>query len=302
MLHQEFTSATFTNANTHALCYFFNLAERLGGHAYQMHPEDVVQLQLLFPQLYHRLQPYVGQNLNQELEIVFGNDWQSLAAIAHHFPYLTIRKAAECQESLCIDEPLHNLAGHPKIELGTENLDDKYVIIDPRVKGKVYLRASVAQALIQILNILPQHCKLKIYESLRLIETQHKLFALVKNDFAKDNPQWTQDQLNNETEKWVAHPDKDPPHSTGGVFDLTIIKNGSELDMGSPINSINETSYTIAFLSPAAAVNRSLLIIILHAAGFINNPREWWHWGIGDTRGGAVLGKRPLYGPAKLPS
>jgi len=86
-----------------------------------------------------------------------------------------------------------------------------------------------------------------------------------------------------------ADPATPPPHSTGAVFDCTLIdEKGIEVDMGSPLDENSDRSnpdYFSLSTSPKeqqAHAHRTLLNDILCAEGFIRNPTEWWHFSRGD--------------------
>lgn len=83
------------------------------------------------------------------------------------------------------------------------------------------------------------------------------------------------------------------PHAGGGyhnyglAVDLTITDDqGRPLDMGSGFDCFDETSHVgdedalvaAGRISPEAKANRALLLKYMSAAGFDQNPTEWWHF------------------------
>lgn len=79
-----------------------------------------------------------------------------------------------------------------------------------------------------------------------------------------------------------------PPHSTGGAVDIEIVdKDGLPLDFGMKLSDWNVVPPDLCAtqfdeITDAAASNRRLLVETLLAEGFVNYPREWWHFSYGD--------------------
>jgi D-alanyl-D-alanine dipeptidase len=117
----------------------------------------------------------------------------------------------------------------------------------------------------------------------------------------KIHPDWTDERVLAETERYWAKgfaseddidPASPPPHSTGGVLDLTIrwIR-GDPLWMGTIFDDGSKRAHPDFFerakgeLSPTddeARKNRRLLYWLMIDAGFQVNPTEWWHFSRGD--------------------
>ncbi len=95
-----------------------------------------------------------------------------------------------------------------------------------------------------------------------------------------------------------ADPHTPPPHSTGGAVDLTLVDaNGTEIEMGSPIDELSPRSHPDYFAAIAtdpsqpsgvrqaaalATQHRQLLYQVMHTVGFQRHPLEWWHFSFGD--------------------
>lgn len=80
-----------------------------------------------------------------------------------------------------------------------------------------------------------------------------------------------------------------PPHSTGAAVDVTIVDNqGKAVDMGSPIDELSERSHPNYYANQDNQQyiiyhkNRQILYKVMIQAGFQRNPREWWHFSLGD--------------------
>ena len=84
-------------------------------------------------------------------------------------------------------------------------------------------------------------------------------------------------------------PQTPPPHSTGAVFDCTLVdENGTEVEMGSPIDENSDRSHPnyFAYATDKAGKDahkfRQLLNGVLEAEGFCRHASEWWHFSRGD--------------------
>lgn len=68
-------------------------------------------------------------------------------------------------------------------------------------------------------------------------------------------------------------------HNKGNTIDLSIVdaETGTEIDMGTPWDTLSEASHT-RNAKGEAYKNRMLLRETMHAEGFKNYWREWWHY------------------------
>lgn len=166
-----------------------------------------------------------------------------------------------------------------------------------------YLRESVVESLIEAQNYLQLvHPKwqIQIFDAYRPVVVQQ---FMVDYSFAAEIQQrgLTQAQLslNQRQEIWEAVyqiwavPSLDaktpPPHSTGAAVDITLVDNrGKIVDMGSPIDELSERSHPDYYANhshPGAQYyheHRQLLQDVMVKAGFQRNPKEWWHFSLGD--------------------
>jgi D-alanyl-D-alanine dipeptidase len=72
-------------------------------------------------------------------------------------------------------------------------------------------------------------------------------------------------------------------HSRGSTVDLTLVRDGEPLDMGTPFDFFDERSHTASLRVPAAAMaNRMRLKAVMEGAGFRNYAAEWWHYALVD--------------------
>ncbi|MDF5739415.1 MULTISPECIES: M15 family metallopeptidase [unclassified Nostoc] len=166
-----------------------------------------------------------------------------------------------------------------------------------------YLRQSVIENLLQAQNylyLLYPNWRIQIFDAYRPIAVQQ---FMVNYSFA----QAVQDRgltevelsLNQRQEIWEAVykiwavPSLDektpPPHSTGAAVDVTLVDDAGQIvNMGSPIDEMSERShpdyYANSYHQEAQKyhAHRQLLRDVMLKAGFQRNPREWWHFSVGD--------------------
>ena len=92
---------------------------------------------------------------------------------------------------------------------------------------------------------------------------------------------------------FLADPNKGSPHSRGVAIDLTLTKDGKELDMGTAFDAFTPLSHhgNLA-ISVQAQNNRLLLMGIMTTAGWDFYRNEWWHYQLFNSR------NYPLYDDA----
>jgi zinc D-Ala-D-Ala dipeptidase len=109
--------------------------------------------------------------------------------------------------------------------------------------------------------------RLKIFDAYRPPEAQQVLW-----DFLPDP-------------MYVADLKRGSHHSRGAAVDLTLVDaQRTELDMGTGFDAMTERSHHFRDNLPHDVQrNRMLLIGIMHAAGFMHIPSEWWHYQLPDA-------------------
>ncbi|MBI2415957.1 MAG: hypothetical protein HYV33_04860 [Candidatus Kerfeldbacteria bacterium] len=167
----------------------------------------------------------------------------------------------------------------------------------------MYLRPGAANRLLQAeqkLAELSNHTlSLQLTDSYRPISLQRQYFNDVKQKLAATGVHGQ--KLYRQITRVIADPDTCPPHSTGGVVDLTIYAIASEqpIDMGTAIDDIdNELIDTFhPNVPPLVRQHRQLLFTVMITAGFVNTAAEWWHYSYGDQEW-ALRTRQPqaLYG------
>ena len=155
-----------------------------------------------------------------------------------------------------------------------------------------YVRQTVAQKLISAINALPENYSFLIFDTWRPYDVQKALYDEFSDNMRR-MPKYanlSEKAFKAELHKFVSNPiiNKDKPfvHSTGGAVDLTLLKDGIELDMGTCFDETSEKAYTNYFDNKKDFLeikrNRHILLDIMKSVGFTNFESEWWHFDYGD--------------------
>ncbi|MEH2199522.1 M15 family metallopeptidase [Nostoc sp.] len=166
-----------------------------------------------------------------------------------------------------------------------------------------YLRQRVIENLIQAqnyLDLLHPNWHIQIFDAYRPIAVQQFMvdyrFAQAVQDRGLTDvelsPSQRQEVWEAVYEIWAA-PSLDektpPPHSTGAAVDVTLVDDAGQIvNMGSPIDEMSERSHPDYYANsdrPEAQqyhAHRQLLRDVMLKVGFQRNPREWWHFSVGD--------------------
>ncbi len=68
-------------------------------------------------------------------------------------------------------------------------------------------------------------------------------------------------------------------HSRGSTVDITLARDGAELDMGTPFDFFSPRAWpSDKSVSAAAQANRKLLAAAMTRRGFTPYDKEWWHF------------------------
>ncbi|MEA5552767.1 M15 family metallopeptidase [Anabaena cylindrica UHCC 0172] len=167
------------------------------------------------------------------------------------------------------------------------------------VHSPYYLRETVIEKLIQAQNYLQflhPNWYIQIFDAYRPVAVQQFMVdysfaeALQNRGLIEANlsPQQREEVWEAVYEIWAV-PSLDintpPPHSTGAAVDVTLVDDdGVVVDMGSPIDEMSMRSHPNYYASSNQQyhAHRQLLHDVMLKAGFQRNPREWWHFSVGD--------------------
>lgn len=135
-------------------------------------------------------------------------------------------------------------------------------------------------------DYLPYGYKIEVKEAYRPLSLQRGFFEEAIQYYKNQHPLKNEKEIYKLACQYVA-PVEVAGHPTGGAIDITLIKDGVELDMGSefneaPIEPQNLSHLHSTYINALAKENRKILIDCLEKVGFVNYPAEWWHWSYGD--------------------
>ncbi|EON70830.1 M15 family metallopeptidase [Lysinibacillus sphaericus] len=201
---------------------------------------------------------------------------------------IEVLKIANSQPSLSLQEnrePLRKVgAYHPRIFVEPIY----YLQRIPHSLKSLYLREGAYERLIQAALLLPENYSLILYDGYRPLQVQQFLFTQFSKQIKSQNPNFTEQQILQETRKYVAFPSLGnehlAPHLTGGAIDITLgDKNGKALDLGTAFDEISEKSATRYFEQHTAGnveacKHRRILYNCMTMTGFTNYAEEWWHY------------------------
>ncbi|HVA85490.1 MAG TPA: M15 family metallopeptidase [Candidatus Saccharimonadales bacterium] len=208
--------------------------------------------------------------------------------------------------SILIDDP--RLKAIPIVESGDPLEDVRAVrlLVDgtrsaiQHISDNPFLaRRGVIDRLVRAETLLPAGVRLQVKEGWRPITVQARIFTAFLDQLRAGQPEIDEDDVRAEAVRYVAPPGGVPPHSTGGAVDVVLVRDGEELDMGSPFNAPGPAAATGApGIARAAVERRRLMGDALTAAGFVNYAHEWWHWSYGDRLWVYLGGKAAaIHGP-----
>lgn len=92
----------------------------------------------------------------------------------------------------------------------------------------LFVRREVAERLRRAQRMLPWDMRLVVFDAYRTLEVQGSLYTHFHDELARLHPDWPEEQLSAETQRFVSLPSTDPtrpsPHNTGGAVDVAIVR------------------------------------------------------------------------------
>ncbi|MFK4066943.1 M15 family metallopeptidase [Streptomyces sp. NPDC029674] len=164
------------------------------------------------------------------------------------------------------------------------DVDDR--LADP-AGAYAQLREGVTWRLARAARLLPEGLRLLITEGYRPLDLQIKYFEEYAAELRRAHPDWSDDHLHHQASRSLSPPEV-APHVAGAAVDITLCTtDGTELDLGTPVNAGPEESDGACYtdtdrITAEARRNRRTLAAALATAGLVNYPTEWWHWSYGD--------------------
>ena len=182
-----------------------------------------------------------------------------------------------------------------------------YIQKTPNSLQSIYLRESAYERLMQAVSLLPKNYGFILYDGFRPLQVQQFLFNQFSAQIKKLYPTLSEQQVKQETLKYVAFPslnrEHPAPHLTGGAIDLTIGDvHGNALDLGTAFDEMSERSATRYYEEHAeenkeARDLRRMLYNSMTSVGFMNYSEEWWHYDFGNISWARRIGaEKAIYG------
>lgn len=203
----------------------------------------------------------------------------------------------------------------PLVDLGARGLAgaNYYAVVDGTnapygepLAGSIPIllaRAGVAEKLVQVNCFLEGFgAELYLWDAYRPIATQAGIWDFFSRHFANESPGIDATALATRIRTYVSDPrtfhERDasswPTHSTGAAVDLTLRAQPSAalLPMGAEFDQMDASAHTDFFeraalvgdIAPTDArlLNRRLLYHAMRTQGFVNYPKEFWHYDWGN--------------------
>lgn len=178
--------------------------------------------------------------------------------------------------------------------------------VKKQYKNSFTARKSVVEKLLKVSDSLPEDFVLVVVEGVRTLDHQRFGYNMKWNNVKKENPTWSDEEIERVVRLVVAKPAPLANHNCGGAVDVVLGKaDGTLVDMGTlyPGHGSNmETASKFPMLcediTNEQKANRKMLREVMESQGFVWYPGEWWHYCYGD-RMWAVYTERSecFYGP-----
>lgn len=172
---------------------------------------------------------------------------------------------------------------------------------------EAYLRKGAAHRLVAAAKQLPEGYRLVVLDGWRSYQVQASLYERFRQSLLAQG--WQEgEELAAELGKFVALPTKDihtpPPHLSGGAVDLTIAGPDGWLEMGTAFDDFSDQAATrhyeerLSLTEKESLIreNRRFLYHLMSEAGFVNYPKEWWHYEYGTRTWARQTGRQAIYG------
>ena len=163
-------------------------------------------------------------------------------------PLGTFDSDYDCGEAMECGEAVVDITEiHPRIKFDASYLKAGI----PGALTRCYVRSGVYDRLCMALDMLPEEYSFLIYDTLRPLRVQKALFDDYYAHLEKQYPNADAKQLETLTREFVALPvlniTRPSSHQTGGAVDLTLMKNGQPVDMGTVFDEFEEIAHSDYF-------------------------------------------------------
>ncbi len=153
----------------------------------------------------------------------------------------------------------------------------------------ICIRKIALERLLQAQKILGAQAQIVIKAAYRPLAVQRDVFNAELTVVRSARPEWSEKQSRAYLLEYVTDPEVYlPPHASGGTVDIVLKhpRSNELLDMGVPVNSVDDRSWTANMdgLTSEQKNNRKFITKTMLQAGFANLASEWWHYSFGDQR------------------
>lgn len=183
-------------------------------------------------------------------------------------------------------------------------ITEKLILQMADIPTSFLVRKTVAEKLYTASNNLPDGIRLVVIEGYRSMEKQQRAWDRKFNVVKSENPNWTDEQINQEVGLVVARPAGITNHICGGAVDVMLVNQNNEpLDFGTeyaPADEIGRSKCPMFAedLTGKQKQNRELIRNVMESVGFVWYPGEWWHYCYGDRMWALYSGRNKcFYGP-----
>jgi zinc D-Ala-D-Ala dipeptidase len=228
---------------------------------------------------------------------------------ARAFP---LNLAAQENSERAVDVRHHGIMGENYYHKESDN--PPYDHRAPSSIPHLYVREGLLARLVAVNEVLGSlGYELYLFDAYRPVEVQNYFHdEWVPRALRIAHPEWSDEMVRAETTRYWAKgapsaddidPLSPPPHTTGGVVDLTLRSrvSGTLLFMGSAFDAIGPVAHVeyferiagervLSLAEEEARMNRRFLFWVMHEAGLVNYPSEWWHFGYGDQLSALLSG------------
>jgi D-alanyl-D-alanine dipeptidase len=176
---------------------------------------------------------------------------------------------------------------------------------EPLVEYKGFkIRSIVVQKIERVKQRLPEGIYLKLLDGYRSLDRQQQAWERKWNVVKSENPDWSDEQIDQEVGLVVARPNGVTNHVCGGAVDVCLVNaQGEMLDFGTGYGPADELGRSkcpmfAKTLTQTQIKNRALLRRAMEQQGFVWYPGEWWHYCYGDRMWAVYTGRTEcMYGP-----
>ena len=147
-----------------------------------------------------------------------------------------------------------------------------------------FARKEVAEQLLKVESSLPPGQHIIVYDSYRPLEVQQSIYDQYFNALKQKHPDWTDEQLSDETQRFVSipstNPDRPSPHNTGGSIDVAIYRLPDEIEA-----RVSEINNRVAEIGGDVGNAQEVYELEMERIGLIAKHAELldfgtqWDWG-----------------------